>query len=353
VKEIPILQLLNPGGINALPGDLRGATVMTTRSLLTGTAASVLTLSLLATLPDVAQDVNQSPSPQSQDPQPQGRQAPGSNYDKAIFQKPIPADQLAFLNLFVGAASNELIRDKQFRKLMHSVIPDCTFHYGWDMPLSEAIELVLKGSTVPVRIRDGRYLMVSGRSGPYLAGRGFIWIDLQDGVALGAFYFHPTNGEPTPVVNVFSKQVKEGTLKLSQLPLAFAEDLSQWSSDTRVPPVTTRYFITGSNHKILLEHDEDYCAPAAGIAPPDCQQMNADAADIDVNAAYYLDQTNHATNATAWMITGQDQVVWLQVRESTCRIGPDPLRCHIRMARERTQVILRRHPLSRGPISGR
>jgi uncharacterized protein YecT (DUF1311 family) len=253
----------------------------------------------------------------------------------------------------VGAASGDLIRDKQFRKLMHSVIPDCTFHYGWDMPLSDAIELVLKGSTVPVRVRAGRYLMLSARSGPYLAGRGFIWIDLQDGIALGAFYFHPTNGEPTPVVNVFSKQVKEGTLKLSQLPLAFAEDLSQWSSDTKVPPVTTRYFITGSNQKILLEHDEDYCAPAAGIAPPDCQQMNADAADIDVNAAYYLDQTNHATNATAWMITGEDQVAWLQVRESTCRIGPDPLRCHIRMTRERTQVILRRHPVSRGPISGR
>jgi hypothetical protein len=108
---------------------------MRTRSLWTGSAASVLTLSLLATLPNVAQDVNQpgppptspggwrkfppdptvSAAPQSQDPQPQGRQAPGSNYDKAIFQKPIPADQLAFLNQFVGAASNELIRDKQFR----------------------------------------------------------------------------------------------------------------------------------------------------------------------------------------------------------------------------------------------
>ena len=133
---------------------------------------------------------------------------------------------------------------------------------------------------------------------------------------------------------------------------AFFQDLLQWSVDSRVPPVTPRYFITGSNKKILLEHDENYCATVGGIAvapPPACEQMNADAADIDVNAAYYLDQTNHATNATAWMVTGEDQVAWLQVRESTCRIGPDQLRCHIRMARERTQVILRRHPISRGP----
>jgi hypothetical protein len=162
---------------------------------------------------------------------------------------------------------------------------------------------------------------------------------------LGGFYFHPTNGEPTPVVNVFSRQVKEDALKLSQLPPAFAEDLSQWTIDSRIPPVTTRYFISGANRKILLEHDEDYCAPGAGVPPPNCQQMNATAADLDLDAAYYLEQTNHATNATAWMINDQDQEAWLQVRESTCRVGPDPLGCRIRMARERTQIILRRRPV--------
>jgi hypothetical protein len=208
------------------------------------------------------------------------------------------------------------------------------------MPLIDALEMVIKGSSIPVRIRDGRYVTVSGHSGPYLGGRGFIWIDLQDGIVLGGFYFHPTNGEPTPTVNVFSRQVlKQDELRMSQLPPAFAEDLNRWSAEFRVPLITTRYFITGSNKKILLEHDEDYCAPPGN----DCDQMNADAADIDMDAAYYLEQTNHATNATAWMITGADQVAWLQVRESTCRVGPDPLRCRIRMTRERTRVIIGRY----------
>jgi len=273
------------------------------------------------------------------------------SYDPAIFQRPIPPDQLAFLNQFPGAASGDLFRDKQFRKLLHSVIPNCMFHYGRDMPLDDALDMVLKGSPQPVQIRDGRYLMLSGRRGPYLGGRGFLWIDFEDGIALGGFYFHPTNGEPTPAVNIFSKQVKdEDSLKLSQLPPAFAEDLIGWSADSRVPPVTTRYFITGSNKKILLEHDEDYCAPAAWpTAPPQnaCQQMNADAADIDLTAAYYLEQVNYATNATAWMITGDDQVAWLQVRENTCRVGPDPLRCRIRMTRERTHMIIKRRPALR------
>jgi len=255
-----------------------------------------------------------------------------------VFQKPIAADQLAFLNSFAGRPANDLVRDGKYKKLMHTVIPDTMFHYGIDMPLSDAVEKVMQGSSAPVQIHDGRYLVVSRANGPYLRGRGFIWIDLQEGIGLGGFYFHPTNGEPTPSVTVFSRQVKdEDAMQLSQLPAAFAQDLSQWSADSSIPPVTTRYFITGSNKKILLEHSEDYCAPAAGAAAPsqaDCEQMNADAADIDMNAAYYLEQTNHATNATARMIEGNEEVAWIQLRENTCRVGPDPLRCRVRMTHE-------------------
>jgi uncharacterized protein YecT (DUF1311 family) len=294
----------------------------------------------------------QSSEPCPQEPQAQQPQAPVSKYDKAIFLKPIPNDQLAFLNQVAGKPSGDAVRDKQFRKLMQTVIPNPMFHYGWDMPLADALDAVLKGSPQPVQIRDGRYVIVSGRSGPYLAGRGFIWIDMHDGVALGGFYFHPTNGEPTPSVTVFSRQVKKKSLGLSQLPPAFAEDLSRWSRELSVPPVTTRYFIGGISKKILLEHDEDYCAPVVETTAPsenDCEQMNADAADVDMNAASYLDQTHYATNATAWMITDPDQIAWIQVRDNTCRVGPDPLGCHIRMTRERTHVIIRRNPMPHLP----
>jgi len=266
-----------------------------------------------------------------------------------VFQKPIPRDQLSFLTQSAGTPSKDLWRDKQFRKLMNSVVPDCVFHYGRDMSFMDALDMVLKGSPLPVQIRDGRYVVVAGRSGPYLAGRGFIWLDLQDGIGVGGFYFRPTNGEPTPTVNIFSRQVKEETLKMSQLPPAFFEDFRSWSRESRVSPLTTRYFITGSNRKILLEHDEDFCTPLDGAPPPpkdECEQMNADAADIDLDAAYYLEQTNHVTNATAWMITGPDQTAWLQVREKTCKAGPDPVNCRIRLTRERTRMVLGRSHLT-------
>jgi len=74
-----------------------------------------------------------------------------------------------------------------------------------------------------------------------------------------------------------------------------------------------------------------------------------------MNAASYLEQTHHVTNATAWMITGDDQVAWIQVRDTTCGGVLDPLGCHIRMTRERTHVILHApppHPVAH-PFTGR
>jgi hypothetical protein len=210
--------------------------------------------------------------------QAQGSQAPALQYDKTIFQKPIPSDQLSFLSHFSGAMSGDAVRDKQYRKLMRSLVPDCIFHYGTDMSLSEAFGKVLEDSTLPVRIREGRYFMVSGRSGPYLGGRGFMWIDMQDGVGLGGFYFRPTNGEPTPTVTIFSRQVREKSLGLSQLPPAFAEDLGRWSSEARVPLVTTRYFIGGSKEKnpararrrLLLASGPDNGVAAGSLRADEC-----------------------------------------------------------------------------------
>jgi len=320
---------------------------------------ALLWMSVGVTPKAMAQDapITQPGSPRMEPLQTQTSQPPASAqtavpeasapYDKAIFQKPIPNDQLLFLNQFVGQPSNDLFRDKQFRKLMHSFVPDCMYHYGSDMPLEDALERVFSGSREPVLIRDGRYVLLSGLRGPYLGGRAFLWIDMQEGMGMGAFYFHPTNGEPTPAVTVFSRQVREKAMTMTQLPPAFDEDLVLWAGQSSVPPVTTRYFIGGLNKRILLEHDEDYCAPVAGYAAPPadvCEKMTADAADMDATAAYYLDQIHYATNGTAWTI-GQDQLAWIQMRNNTCGGVTDPLGCRIRVSRERVRVFIPRGPV--------
>ena len=147
--------------------------------------------------------------------------------------------------------------------------------------------------------------------------------------------------------------MKEDYLKLSQLPPAFDGDLVQWSEESRDPPAYDATFsLTARTKKIMLEHDEDFCAPLNGSSAPadsSCVVMDADAADLDMNAAYYMDRTHHATNATAWMITGQDQVDWLQLRVNTCGHGPHPMACRIRMTHERTAVIIKRGPVPTAP----
>ena len=275
---------------------------------------------------------------------------PEAAFDKANFARPLAADQTALLKTFAGATAADAYGDRQFRKLVHAAMPSVMFHYGRDMPLDEAVDDALQHSRMPVALREGRYLVLAGRNETYpgLSGRAMLWVDTQDGLVLGAFYFHPTNGEPTPSVTVFSKQVSEDFLSMGQLPPTFADEVTRWSESAGLPAVTTRYFIGGTKRKLLLEHDEDYCVGTAGAMGSDCDQMNEDASDVDENAAYFLDQTHYATNATAWML-GPDQVEWLQVRSRTCGGVLDPLGCHIRVTRERTRVILRR-PVGLHPI---
>jgi Lysozyme inhibitor LprI len=281
----------------------------------------------------------------------QGQSAAGTSPDSqapplpppAVFQNPIPGDQLAFLNDYAGRPAKEAMKDKRFNKLLKLVIPRTEYHYGRDMPLSEASDAVLEGSKLPVAVRDGRYVIVSGKQGPYLSGMGFLWFDIQTGIALGGVYFHPVNGEPTPTLAIFSRQLQDHSLGLSQLPLAFAEDLSRWVAALDARWVSPRYFIPENGKKYVLLHDEDFCDhPANAPTPPQdaCMQLNAEAADADLNAAYFMQQAHNAADATAWMML-PEHVSWIGFRDRACGLGPGTLPCRIRITRQRTGIILK------------
>ena len=177
-------------------------------------------------------------------------QANAAGYDKGLFAPPMSPSELALVRTLPGRTANDAMKDKQFRKLLKTVVPNCEYHYGRDMPLLDALDLVLKGSTEPITIVGDRYVMISGAKGPYLGGRGFLWFDLQDGIALGGFFFQPTNGEPTPALSVYSRQVTELAVRTEQLPIAFMQDLAQWSQAYHVPPVTA-VAPAGSTHTRL------------------------------------------------------------------------------------------------------
>ena len=254
----------------------------------------------------------------------------------AEFVNRIPAGQMAFLNDYAEKTTKELRKDKRFKELMKAIVPRTTYHYGRDMSLWDALETMLDGDPLPVDVEDGRYVMVTSRGGPILQGRGFVWFDMKEGIGIGGVYFHPTNGEPTPTLAIVSRQFKTDALGWSQLPPAFQQGVSGWSRSSGVPLVTVTYFIPENGRKYALVHDEDYCAP--GAADDLCQRRDADAADADMNAAYFMDETGHQANATAWMLNGE-QTAWLGMRDSTCG---GALACRISVTRRRTRVLLKR-----------
>lgn len=258
----------------------------------------------------------------------------------AVFENRIPAADLAFLAAYAGKMPKEIRKDKRFKALLKLAIPRTVYHYGRDMPLDEAVDTLLDGPPLPIDVRDGRYAMVASHGGPYLAGKGFLWFDMQQGIALGGVYFHPVNGEPTPTLAIYSRQLKDTTLEMGQLPLAFQQDLAQWMLVSDPKYVSPRYFIPENGRKYVLVHDEDYCAnpvDAPPIMPENCDRLNAEAADADLNAAYFMSQTHNAANATAWMLS-PDLTAWIGVRDRAC--GAAGWACRIRMTRQRTRVLL-------------
>ena len=140
----------------------------------------------------------------------------------AAFVSTISPDQLAFLKDYEGKSTKELRKDKRFHKLMDQITPRTEYHYGWDMPLTEAVDQTLDGPPLPVEVRDGRYVMVGANTGSFKGGKGFAWFDMQAGIGIGGVYFHPTNGEPTPTLAIYSRQIKARDLGISQFPAAFA-----------------------------------------------------------------------------------------------------------------------------------
>jgi uncharacterized protein YecT (DUF1311 family) len=204
---------------------------------------------------------------------------------------------------------------------------------------------MLDGAPLPIDVREGRYVMIGSHGGLNIRGRGFVWFDIKEGIGLGGVFFAPINGEPSPTLAVFSRQLNQNTLAMSQLPDAFAQDVAQWAAVSAVPRITTRYFIPDDGKKYVLVHDEDYCWSGPNTPAPDqeaCEQKNAEAAEIDMNAAYFMEESHNAANATAWRL-GQDQVAWIGIRNQSCGIGAAGLPCRIQITRRRTRLLLGQH----------
>ncbi len=225
------------------------------------------------------------------------------------FTKLIASTQLAFLNDYAGRAVDNADGKQKVKTLVGMVAPYTPYHYGVDFPLPQVISTLLLNEPQPIEIRDGRYAIITGVRNAIHSRRGLLWIDMRKGIALGAIFFDPSNGEPSPTLTIFSEQLDRRSVRMSQFPGAFTEDLQRWAATAGIPPVTTRYFIGATGEKTVLAHDENFCARTQGQAGlPDksvCREMNAKAALIDTTATRFMEQTHNASNATVRMIASR------------------------------------------------
>ncbi len=76
---------------------------------------------------------------------------------------------------------------------------------------------------------------------------------------------------------------------------------------------------------------------APPVSAQRCEELNAEAADADVNAAYFMHLSHNAANATAWGLE-PEQTAWIGVLNTTC--GANWYACRIRLSRQRTRVLL-------------
>jgi hypothetical protein len=228
------------------------------------------------------------------------------------FGRSIEGSALTFLKDYAGRAVDDVDGKRHVKTLVSMVAPYTPYHFGADFPLPQVLDVVMLTVPEPIEIREGRYAMISGSRGPNHRGRGFLWVDMREGFALGGIFFDPSDGEPSPTLTIFSKQMDRRSVRISQLPRAFTQDLSRWSATAGIPQITTRYFIGTSGEKFVLTHDENYCVRSADVNAPapkgECEKMNAQAALIDMTAARFMVQTHNASNATVRMIASTGQV---------------------------------------------
>jgi uncharacterized protein YecT (DUF1311 family) len=264
----------------------------------------------------------------------------------AITCTALDPSRVAWLKELIGESTHAAALAGHFDDLINDVAPDAVYHLGVDMPFSAALRIVLHGAGEPITARANRYVSLSACDSPACTrARVLLWSDLDTGLEIGAIDFAPSNGEPTPTLTIFSRQVMDAVTRRVQLPAGFIEDLATWSRGSRRRGGSTpaRYFVNHAGLKTVVMHDEDNChgADQSALAATLCASMNLDAADQDVAAAYYvlLNTFPDGTPMRAALKTDEDK--WVADRRTTCGAGSDgpAIACRIKAARERAGTL--------------
>ncbi len=152
----------------------------------------------------------------------------------------IPRAKLTWLLDYEGRSENETVLDKRFGTLLDSAVPATRIQLGAGLrsnqPLRSAFLASIAGVPGEVKIRDGRYVMLTACMAHACVGtHGFMWIDTVQGIVIGGLehdLFGPEEYNFTlrPSLLLFSRQLRAIDFGKGggPFPPAFRQDLADW-----------------------------------------------------------------------------------------------------------------------------
>jgi hypothetical protein len=131
-----------------------------------------------------------------------------------------PASPPHWLLAFDGRSTNEVAHDPRLGRLITRQIPAA---------MAATLRAALGGPPDPLRVTDGRTVAMSACQPRACGTKGFLWLDLAAGTALGAIYDAPT-------LRLGSRALAPDTL-----PAAARTALLGWLADLDAAPRTVRF----------------------------------------------------------------------------------------------------------------
>ncbi len=152
----------------------------------------------------------------------------------------IPGAKLKWLLDYEGKSENQAVLDKRFGALLDAAVPTTRIQLGAgprsNQPLKSAVLARIAGVPGEVKIRDGRYVMLTACIAHACVGtHGFMWIDTVQGIVIGGLehdLFAPEKYNFTlrPSLLLFSRQLRAIDFgeRAGPFPVAFRQDLADW-----------------------------------------------------------------------------------------------------------------------------
>ena len=255
-----------------------------------------------------------------------------------LLQAPASASSTAWLFLYEGKSTNEIIGDNRMRQLVNRRVPAALSH--------DVLE-GLMGPPDPVVVTDHRYVSASACVPHACMVKAFFWIDTRTGIGLGAQFRAGIGAEPGKL------RLGSNGMSGRHLPLPARKALIEWIRENKIGPEVVEFTARDGSVSPL---DDDEFWPRAKFSPApwdpsfDCEHASgvieqticADSGLSKMDLALFklVDQIRGGLDTTI----ARDQLArfqrdWVVRRDADCAVAADVTACLVERYRAQDTLL--------------